>query len=215
MHKKERFIYVMFSSTPSKIGKIIRTLTKHPYNHVSLCLNADEMTLYSFARIYKNHPFYGGFVKESPSRFVMEDDCAHVKLCAIPVTEERYVQLTKVVTEMEQQAHQYTYNHLSIIGGIFKKKVQVKNAYTCVEFTTKLLTKSEVLPQMEQQKFYDIEMLENKLARYTVYEGPFEQLHVNWNDQGDTFEAHQRYYTGMYLAFSANAKLVYSFLRSS
>lgn len=212
--QKERFIYVMFSSTPSKIGKVIRTLTKHPYNHVSLCLNTDEMTVYSFARIYKNHPFYGGFVKESTSRFLMDNHRTQVKLCAIPVTEERYAYLTEVVAEMEQQSHQYTYNHLSIIAGIFKKKVHVKNAYTCVEFTTQLLKKSRALPQIDLHAFYDIEMLEQKLDRYTVYEGPFEQLHFKWNNKGDHFEASKSYYSGMYLAFSANAKLVYSFIRS-
>ncbi|MER2105983.1 MAG: hypothetical protein ABS949_03510 [Solibacillus sp.] len=215
MHNRERFIYVMFSSTPSKIGKIIRTVTKHPYNHVSLCLNADEMTVYSFARIYKNHPFYGGFVKESTSRFMMDNHLTQVKLCAIPVSEEQYEHLTTVVQQMEQDADQYTYNHLSIIGGIFKKKVQVKNAYTCVEFTTNLLTKSNALPQIDAHTFYDIEMLEQQLNRYTVYEGPFEHLHFKWNNHGDTFDADQSYYTGMYLAFSANARLVYSFIRST
>lgn len=213
--QKQRVIYVMFSSTPSKIGKMIRTLTKHPYNHVSLCLNADEMTVYSFARIYKNHPFYGGFVKESTSRFLVDNHSTQVKLCAIPVSEEQYMHLTNVVRQMEEDAHQYTYNHLSIIAGIFKKKVQVKNAYTCVEFTAKLLTKSKALPQIDTETFYDIEMLEQKLSRYVVYEGFFEDLRFKWNNRGDTFDANQSYYTGMYLAFSANAKLVYSFIRST
>lgn len=215
MNINQKYIYVLFSSTPSKMGKFIRTVTNNEYNHVSICLYSEEMTVYSFARIFKNHPFYGGFVKESSARFIDNNQCALVKLCAIPVGDEQHEDLLRYVEQMEDNAEKYVYNHLSIIGALFKKKVRVKHAYTCVEFTTKLLTKSGAVPQLQKQTFYTIDDLEKRLMQFVVYEGPFEDMLYNVSNQDDTFHHNQNYYAGMYLAFCTNAKLVYSFLRSS
>lgn len=214
MSYEQKYIYVMFSSTPFKMGKFIRKITNYEFNHVSVCLHTKEMTMYSFARIFKGHPFYGGFVKESSARFIHNETCAHVKLCAIPVSDTQYNRLKKYVEQMEDDSDKYVYNHLSVIGAVFKKKVKVKDAYTCVEFTTKLLNKSEALPQMDKNKFYGIRELEETLAQYVVYQGPFENMRLEVNNHGDTFYKNKNYYTGMYLAFCTNARLFYSFFRS-
>ena len=38
---KDNAIYVVFSATPTGMGKLIRTATHHSYNHVSLSLDKD------------------------------------------------------------------------------------------------------------------------------------------------------------------------------
>jgi hypothetical protein len=64
-----QYVYIVFSSTPYRIGKFIRRLTREAYNHVSIALDPDLTKMYGFARRYYRTPFYGGFVRESLSRY--------------------------------------------------------------------------------------------------------------------------------------------------
>ena len=40
-------IYLIFSMTTTKVGKMIRRVTKYPYNHVSVSLTPDLAVIYS------------------------------------------------------------------------------------------------------------------------------------------------------------------------
>lgn len=213
MENKQKNIYVLFSSTPYKLGEFIRKVTNHEYNHVSICLDIEGVRLYSFARIFKRYPFYGGFVKESTARFNYKGKCAAVKLCSIPVNDEQYEAIKKYVLEMEQSQELYLYNHFSAVATVFKKRVEVKNAYTCVEFATIILNSINHLPQSNAQHFYSVSDLETILQQYVVYEGPFNDMALRINDDEDTFDKENKVYTGMYLTLTANARLVYFLMR--
>ena len=65
-------IYVIFLQTPFKIGKLIRFVTNYKYNHTSISFSENADVLYSFARYNKNSPFVGGFVEESPLRYIKD-----------------------------------------------------------------------------------------------------------------------------------------------
>ena len=78
-------IRVVFSATPTRMGKFIRATTNARYNHVSVSLR-EGGPLYSFSRKYCNVPFCGGFVKESPLRYQNGNRKAHVRICTIPVS---------------------------------------------------------------------------------------------------------------------------------
>ena len=58
-------IYIVISQTGSIVSKFIRIVTRDRYNHVSVTLDKELNTMYSFGRIYTYNPFIGGFVKES------------------------------------------------------------------------------------------------------------------------------------------------------
>ncbi len=62
-------IYVILSATPTKMGKMIRTLTRYELNHASISLTEDLTEMYSFARYRAVNPLVGGFVKEFPKGF--------------------------------------------------------------------------------------------------------------------------------------------------
>ena len=94
MQSENKDIYIMFSSTPSKMGSFIRFMTGNKYNHVSLSFREDLGHLYSFARYYKNTPFVGGFVEESVLRyFLLGSETVRVKICKIPISDEKYSSL--------------------------------------------------------------------------------------------------------------------------
>ena len=59
-------IYIVISQTGTILSRILKALTKNPYNHSSVALREDLHVLWSFGRRHPYNPFWGGFVKESP-----------------------------------------------------------------------------------------------------------------------------------------------------
>ena len=66
MDEETEYLYVVFSATPYRMGKLIRFVTREPYNHVAISTEASLTRMYSFARRFYRTPFYGGFVTEEP-----------------------------------------------------------------------------------------------------------------------------------------------------
>lgn len=163
------FIYVVFSSTPYKIGKAIRCITGESYNHVSIALDAELTQMYSFARRYYRTPFYGGFVKESLSRYQLNGNCANICICKIPVTNQQYKRVSTRMRQMLRKNDIYLYNHISILGTLVKRPIKTKGAYTCAEFCVLIL--NELGYDLDPSRYYSLGALENKLRKYAVYTG--------------------------------------------
>ena len=64
-------IFVIFSSTDLRIGRMIRFITRNDYNHCSVCLREDLAYFYSFSRLYRSNPLISGFTVESPNRYTL------------------------------------------------------------------------------------------------------------------------------------------------
>ncbi len=166
---EQRYIYVVFSATPYQIGKLIRKFTKETYNHVSIALDPALLQLYGFARRYYHTPFYGGFVRESLSRYHVKGKVTRVCICKLPVTAAQYTELEALFQQMYTDADTYLYNHLSVLGALLHKPIRVKYAYTCVEFCVNILHKLGFVP--DPNKYYTVGNLEQLLTPYTVYTG--------------------------------------------
>ena len=166
----QQYIYVVFSSTPYKIGKLIRRVTGGTYNHVSISLDESLTQMYSFSRRYYRTPFYGGFVHESRSRYHVNGDATRICLCAIPVTPRQYEDLYNMIQSMHRRSRFYIYNHLSALGAVIHKPIFAKDAYTCVEFCIKVL--QELGIELQPRKYYSVEDIRRLLKPYVVYYGP-------------------------------------------
>ncbi|MBO5317413.1 MAG: hypothetical protein J6A74_03105 [Oscillospiraceae bacterium] len=160
----EQFIYVVFSSTPYRIGKTIRRLTRQPFNHVSIALDPQREQMYSFARRFYRLPFWGGFVRENPSRFHIHGKPALFKVCKLPVTREQYTQMKNRLDDMYQNAGRYLYNHLSVLTTLLRRPVPLRDAYTCVEFCVHCL--QELGYPVERGQYYSLADLEKLLDSY-------------------------------------------------
>lgn len=164
------YIYVVFSATPYRIGKAIRRITGEPYNHISIALDEDLGRIYSFARRYYHTPLYGGFVRESLSRYHVKGQSAQVHICKLPVTAEQFRSLEALLEEMHHQQDQYLYNHISALGAVVHKTIRAKHAYTCVEFCVKVL--HSLGEDLDPGKYYSIGDVLQKLSSHAVYTGP-------------------------------------------
>jgi len=168
---EQKYIYVVFSATPYKMGRLIRFITATPYNHVSIALDSNLDEMYGFARRYYRTPFYGGFVKENLARYQINGQCAQVKICQIPIESEAFLSLRDHIDKMYCNKEQYLYNFLSILTMPFHRRANVKDARTCVEFAVDVLHHS--LGNQLPLKYYSIKNLAQHLDSYHIYQGAF------------------------------------------
>ena len=163
-------IYIVFSATPYKMGKMIRTVLRNPYNHISLSFDEDLSTMYTFARFHENMPLYGGFVSESPRRYQRGGHCAHIKVCRVDVPEENYRALREFVARMEARSRKYIYNLYSAFFTPLHLRLMIRDSYTCAEFVGDALSIAGL--GIPMGSFHSLKGLERQLAPYVVYEGP-------------------------------------------
>lgn len=168
---EQKYLYILFSATPYRMGRMIRMVTGEPYNHVSLSLEEDLTEMYAFARRYYHTPFYGGFVTEKPTRFHHRNATADIYLCRVPVTGEQWQSLRERLTQMGNRPHRYLYNHLSALAAPIHRKISIRDAYTCAEFVVSIL--GSVGLDFDPRRFYTIGSIAQILSRYHIYTGPF------------------------------------------
>ena len=176
MANHSKNIYIVFLSTRSKMGSFIRLISQNKYNHVSISLDDDLHKMYSFARYYKNSPFFGGFVGESILRYCEPGREAELKIIKIRMSTSRYDSLVEYIKSMENDSASYVYNTLSAVFTPMHRKVSIKNAYTCIEFIIHLLCRCQVIDKDMEYKYHSIRDLENMLSRYTVFQGPVTEI---------------------------------------
>ncbi len=165
----EKNIYVVFSCTHYRVGKMIRALTRGQYNHVSIALDRDLSRMYSFARRYYSTPLLGGFVKESLSRYYFNGKASNCTICQIPVSATQYTTLEKQLEKMYAHKEQYLYNYLSVLTVPFRRRVPVRNALLCVEFVADILSRLDT--PVASGKFYTVRTLSTLLEAFAIYTG--------------------------------------------
>lgn len=162
-------IYIVFSATPGKMGRFIRTVLHGQYNHVSLAFDEDLSTMYTFARFHVNTPLYGGFVRESLRRYVRRGKPADLKICRLTIPEDTHQQLYDWVNAMEDRNQQYIYNIYSAVFAPLHIRLLIRDSYTCAEFVGDALSVTDL--NIPKGKFHSLKELERILDPYTIYDG--------------------------------------------
>ncbi|MEA5143496.1 MAG: hypothetical protein VB023_07945 [Oscillibacter sp.] len=181
------YLYVVLTSTHSKMGGLIRTVTRYPYNHVSVALEAHPTVLYSFARHYEDAPFYGGFVRESALRYCRRNRGAEALVFAVPVEPAELELLRRRLDEMAAQHQLYLYNTLSALLVPLKRKVALPASYTCVEFAVDVLQTSGAPVKLETDRFYSVADLALLLEDYLMGRTSIDAYMTSLDWAEDTF----------------------------
>ena len=165
-------IYVVVSQTGSIVSRIIRRVTGDKYTHASIAFEEDPTSMYSFGRIYKNFPIWGGFVKESPSHGAMKKfRTADIVVVQLSVPEEKYREVNEYILEMYAQRKKYHYNYLGLFlarhGIHFRRKMH----FYCSEFVKDILERFDIVDKGDFAKVVrPIELL-NIRGGKIVYQG--------------------------------------------
>ena len=178
-------IYIILSATPYKIGRMIRTVLRNPYNHASLAFDEDLSSMYSFARFHINVPLYGGFVAESPRRYFYNGHSSRLKIFRLEIPEGNYRRLRQFVSEMESNGRKYIYNTYSAMVTPLHKRLRIRDSYTCVEFVGDALNVAGL--EIPRGAFHSLQETERLLEPYVIYEGPCEGYMEDTDWGGDRF----------------------------
>ena len=215
--KGQKYIYLIMSSTPYKLSAFIRSMTGFHYNHVSICLdmNTDDETfpMYSFARYYKNAPFYGGFVKESIQRYKNFGKYSDFVIFALPVSDKKYAAIKRYLDTLDTRPGEYLYNMLSAACNPFHKKVIIKDSYTCLEFAVEILTKFRVTDKLDPKQFYSIKDLYDMFKDHIIYKGSCEPFFEVKNHSKDSFFVEKSKTDITKLTLKSNSKLMVKFFK--
>jgi len=165
-----QYLYIIFSSTPNRMGRFIRFVTGSVYNHISIAFDENLSTMYSFARRYYRTPLYGGFVTEHPSRYHIRKKAAEIMVCKIPISSEDYASLSNRIADMEHNREHFIYNHFSAIAASFRRSYPITDAYICSEFCISLL--KDIGFSLPDKNYLSICEIRQCLQPYCVYSGP-------------------------------------------
>ncbi len=166
-------IYVVFAKTDLRVGRLIRLITHNRYNHVAISLDGLK-TLCSFSRIYLNHPLVGGYVEESPNRYLLSNRC-FVKAVEIDVSDNTYALLAAYIAKMQRNPEAYVYNYGSAASYVLGRRLESERAFTCVEFVRDVLVRSGVLADI-RRSCVRISELERELSAYDCREGTAKEI---------------------------------------
>ncbi len=180
--ERKHYLYVLLTKTPLKTGKFLRKVTGYEYNHCSVSFDNDFKVLYSFSRKYKNSTFYAGLVKESSLRYTTNEQETKVKIFKIGLTNKTYKKLKAYLEDLIEHEDEYIYNYLSILTYLFHKKVNVKKAYTCCDFTVHILKDFCKLANLKEKDYCSIKELSEILEEYKIYEGTFDFQNNSWEE---------------------------------
>ncbi|MBQ7875060.1 MAG: hypothetical protein IJ306_07900 [Oscillospiraceae bacterium] len=210
---EQRYLYIVFLSTPYRTGSFIRAVTRFPYNHMGISLSPKFRYFYSFSRHYKAAPFYGGFTKESILRYRYNGKTATMKICAVPVSEENYQEAKKRLEFLESHSEAFVYNMLSAMCFPFRINVRVDRSYTCAEFVLSMLRKYSDIPVLKECKFCSIKEACEILEPYKIFEGSAGAYLKNADWFGDTFPEEMGTWFYTKKTFYNNGRLAYRFVK--
>jgi hypothetical protein len=165
-------VYVILSSTPTIMGKIVRIFTKSSFNHSSISLTENWNEMYSFARYRVSNPLVGGFVKEFPERLSLgKDERVHIKVYKIPVCEKKYDEIKLFIYNIRDDEEKNIYNSLEALGVFFRWKFHAEKAYTCSNFVVKSLVIGDVILLENISKNIIPDEIQKLLDKYLYFNG--------------------------------------------
>mgnify|MGYP003304278512 CR=1 FL=1 len=184
-----RYLYVMISQTDTAIAQFIRTLSRYPYNHVSMTLDPELRTWCSFARYHQDAPFYSGFIKEPVERFLAKTGDAHVRIFRLSLSREKARRIEQLFLQAGRKETRLIYNYFDAIASLMNLKIAISGSYTCLSFACAVIGRQykhikDLNNALEPQLYYEgslADLVPDSGSREDAYFQPIGFLQGNWH----------------------------------
>jgi hypothetical protein len=182
---------------------------------MSVAFDPNLTEMYSYARHKAAVPFDGGFVKETPLRFTLNQrKDIFIKLCALPLSEEEYNKVSEYIEHLKRHQSECLYNLFAAALHPLHKGIDIKDSYSCVGFASQLLILAGFLNSDKKSYEYTISDLERLLENNKIYEGKLSEYNHSGEWREESFFEPERFYIIAQKSVSHLIRLVYkAFIR--
>ncbi|GAA0322519.1 hypothetical protein GCM10008967_11260 [Bacillus carboniphilus] len=165
----ERRVYLLLTDTGTLLGKLIKSYTGKPFNHVSLSMDEELTEVFSFGRKRPHNPFIGGFVKENLQTRIFKGAKCAIYECS--VTEQQYDNIRDIIQEIEKRKHELRYNFLGLFGVMFNRRYDREDAFFCSQFVATVLKQAEVIDLVKPLNLITPHDLQELSQFHLIYQG--------------------------------------------
>ena len=163
---RTRKLYILVSQTNTGIARLIRGVSRYPYNHVSVTLDPGLRRWYSFARYVQDAPFFGGLVSESVERLCDPTGDIQVRAYRVEIPERKARELEQLLELADKPESGLLYNHFDALACACGTRLPLPGCHTCLSFACELL----------DQQHVSIASLCEALENCCFYEGSLRKL---------------------------------------
>lgn len=184
--KKTRSVYVVVTSTGTRVARAIRVVTKMPYSHVSLSGDASLQTLYSFCRSYRISPLPATFNTECIGEGIFGQYAdIPCEIYRVPLTETQYIHYQHMIDHFISRRKEYSYSLLGLLRVKLQIESELQNKFVCSQFVAYVLDECGV--EMEKPPcLCSPDDLRYVPGAQLVYRG---ELNRYYRDQSDSMMA--------------------------
>ena len=183
-------IYLIFTKTGTWLSRFISAFSDMKYVHSSISFDSSFKKMYSFGRTNPDNPFSGGFVEEDLQGGIYEKfSQTQCLIYKVQVTDEQYHSLKKQLSRFQNDAENYHYNLIGLMGAKIGYPIQRKNHYFCSQFVSELLINSNLYDMTKNpalvapEDLYDVADLEFIYEGYAnLYPGMINHSYSNINN---------------------------------
>ena len=154
------------------LSRVVHIYTKQEFCHSSLSLDKDLNEMYSFARFKYHTPLVAGFTKENITTLSLgKEDGVNVKIFRIPVTDQQYKKLERVINNFKNNSGKYMYNLFGLL--FFKTPIEfnIRDTYICTEFVSKCIASLGIKKKKLNKNRITPEAMIEALKEYEYYDG--------------------------------------------
>lgn len=145
-------LYVVLSKTGTITSRAISKFTGDWFTHVSISLDNNLQTMYSFGRLWSYCPWPGGFVKESVEYGLMRRfKKADILVMQVDVSDDKHAQIVEFIATMYAERKKYKYNYWGALLSRWNVRFRSKNPRRlyCSEFVMDFLERFGIIQQEE------------------------------------------------------------------
>lgn len=145
--KHEKKISILLTRLPDVGSSVISLLTLCYYTHASIGLQEDHNTYYTFVS--------KGFRVEKLTRYIRPEwEPVPCVLYEIPVSEETYSRLEKIIRSFEEKKQSLQYAKLGVVLGLMQIRHKLKDQYFCSQFVAEVLRESRAAQLCKDPSLY-------------------------------------------------------------
>ena len=163
-------IYIILTHTGTVLSNIVKYYTKYEYSHISIALDEQLNTMYSFGRLNPYNPFWAGFVHEYIDKGTFKRfKNTKTEIYSLEVTEKQYTNIENLIQKMKEHRKKYKFNIIGLFAVSINKKIKTKNSFYCAEFVKYVVENAGI--QMELPEIIKPQDFRNQRNMEIVYRG--------------------------------------------